>query len=54
MEQLRKKLEEQILVNGTEDKEVLKLSQLLDKYIVDYYIDELNYNKVILGYEQAI
>jgi hypothetical protein len=47
MEELRKKLEELILINGTEDEEVLKLSQQLDNYIVSYYIKNLysNYNQ---------
>jgi hypothetical protein len=49
MEELRKKLEELILIKGTADEEVLKLSQELDNYIVNYCIKNLN-----LNYRQAV
>ena len=41
MEELRKKLEELISIKGTTDKEVVNVSQQLDNYIVDYYINFL-------------
>ena len=49
MEELRIKLEELILINGTTDKEVLKVSQLLDKHIIEYYRDKINsdYRQVV-------
>ena len=49
MEQLKIQLEELILTNGITDKEVLKVSQLLDNYIVDYYMNDMN-----LDYRQAV
>lgn len=49
MEELRKKLEELILLKGTADEEVLKLSQLLDNHIVNHIIKNLN-----LNYRQAV
>jgi hypothetical protein len=42
MEELRKALEELILVKGTADEEVLKLSQQLDQHIVSYLAANLN------------
>lgn len=42
MEELRKKLEELILIKGTSDTEVLKLSQQLDNYIVNYFLKKSN------------
>lgn len=49
MEELRIKLEELILLNGTADEEVLRLSQELDNFIVSYCIKNLSSN-----YRQAI
>ena len=44
MEELRMKLEELILTNGTADNEVLKVSQLLDNHIINYYKNTLNFD----------
>jgi hypothetical protein len=49
VEELRKKLEELILIKGTADEEVLKLSQQLDNYIVNYFAKNLGSN-----YRQAM
>ena len=49
MEELRTKLEELILTNGTADNEVLKVSQLLDNHIINYYKNKLNFD-----YRQAL
>ena len=54
MKELREKLEELILLKGTADKEVLRLSQLLDNYISEYYIDKPNSNMRNFNYLQAI
>lgn len=54
MEELRRKMEELILKYGTADKEVLNLSQQLDNYIVDYYMDRIDSNKMNLNYGQAM
>lgn len=54
MEELRAKLEELILIHGTADKEVLNLSQQLDNYIVDYFMDKSNSNKMNFNCRQAI
>ncbi|MFA9397396.1 MAG: aspartyl-phosphate phosphatase Spo0E family protein [Clostridiaceae bacterium] len=37
MEELRKKLNKLIEIKGTQHKEVLRLSQELDKLILDHY-----------------
>ena len=49
MEELRTKLEELILTNGTADNEVLKVSQLLDNHIINYYKSKFNFD-----YRQAL
>ena len=49
MEELRIKLEKLILINGTKDKEVLKVSQLLDDCIIEYYSNKINFD-----YRQAL
>ncbi|MGE5626660.1 MAG: aspartyl-phosphate phosphatase Spo0E family protein [Solirubrobacterales bacterium] len=40
IEKLRNELHKLLLTNEANPVEVLKLSQELDKYIVDYYLDE--------------
>ena len=54
LEELRIKLQELILANGTLDEEVLEVSHQLDEYIVKYYVDNSDYKKVNFENRQAV
>lgn len=54
MEELRIKLQDLILANGTLNEEVLEISHQLDEYIVKYYVDNSDYKKVNFENRQAV